>query len=146
MMEIWKRDGIDPILKEAFLKGIVMAGHSAGAICWFADGDSDSFEKKRDFRVTALGTVNAVLCPHYDTDPFRRTGLEKIMKRTPRLVAIALDECAAIEIIDDRYRILAATPTSKARRTYWENGQYIIEEIKPTRDFQDLKTLLTRPA
>jgi dipeptidase E len=146
MMEIWKRDGIDPILKEAFLKGIVMAGHSAGAICWFVDGDSDSFEKKRDFRVTALGTINAVLCPHYDTDPFRRTGLEKIMKRTPKLVAIALDECAAIEIIDDKYRILAATPTSKARRTYWENGQYIVQEIRPTRDFHDLQTLLTKPA
>jgi hypothetical protein len=68
------------------------------------------------------------------------------MKRTPKLVAIALDECAAIEIIDDTYRILAATPTSKARRTFWEDGQYIIEEIRPTRDFQDLKTLLTRPA
>jgi dipeptidase E len=145
MIEIWKKHGIDKLLKRALHRGVIMTGHSAGAICWFTYGDSDSFGKEDDFRVTALGFVNALFCPHYDTDAFRRIGLREIMKKTPHLVALALDECAAIEIVDDNYRILTATPECRARRTYWMNGEYIIEEIEPSEDFQNLNTLLTKP-
>ncbi len=145
MMEIWKRHGVDKLLKKAYRKGIVMSGHSAGAICWFAEGDSDSFGTNRDFRVTALGIENGLLCPHYDTDWFRRRSLKKIMKRTPHLVAIALDECASIEIIDNQYRILSPSVKCKARRTYWLKGKYFVEEILPTEEFQSLKVLLTKP-
>lgn len=60
------------------------------------------------------------------------------------MVAIALDEYAALEIIDGKYRFLAANPSAKARRTYWKAGEYIIEVIKPDKQFQDLKVLLDK--
>jgi len=145
MMEIWKEHGIDNLLRKAYKKGAVMAGHSAGAICWFDYGDSDSFGKNKAYRVTALGIKNAVLCPHYDTQPFRGTGLKTIMKRTPDHVALALDECAAIEILDDKYKILAANPEAKARRCYWDKGEYIVEDIVPE-EFGNLSSLLAKPA
>jgi dipeptidase E len=145
MIKTWKRTGVGKILKKAFDQDVVLAGHSAGAICWFSYGDSDAFGKKDDFRVTALGFVDAVFCPHYDTEVFRQSGLKKVMKETPHLVSLALDECAAIEIVDNRYRILTTDHPSKARRTYWLDGQYCVEEIKPAKEFNSLDTLLMKP-
>lgn len=141
----WKRRGVDLLLKQAYQKGTVMAGHSAGAICWFAYGNSDSFYKKKPFKVTALGIFNALLCPHYDSEPVRQPALEKMMKRTHGMVAIALDEYAAMEIIDGKYRFLTANSSAKTRRTYWKSGRYVIEEIKPSKEFQNLESLLTKP-
>ncbi len=140
----WKRYGVDSLLKQAYQAGTVMSGFSAGAICWFSYGNSDSFNKDNIFRVAAMGMFNALLCPHYDSEPHRQPALKKMMKRTYGMVAIALDEYAGIEIIDGTYRILAAKPTAKARRTYWKAGRYIIEEIKPSRQFRDLNRLLQK--
>lgn len=139
----WRRYGVDVLLKQVHRQGTVMAGHSAGAICWFAYGNSDSFYKKKPFRVTAVGIFNALLCPHYDSEPVRQPALKKMM-RTYGKVAIALDEYAAIEIVDDNYRILTADPKAKVRRTYWKDGEYIIEYIKPAQKFQSLKQLLQK--
>lgn len=146
MLTTWKRLGVDELLKQAHRQGVVMSGHSAGTVCWFAYACSDSFYKKRPFKLTGMGVINAVLCPHYDSETVRQPALKKIMKRTPRLVAIALDDDAAIEIIDDGYRILTSTPTAKARRIFWKGGRYIIEEIPAAKEFGSLKTLLTKPS
>jgi len=148
MMRKWERYGVDVLLKQAYARGTVMAGHSAGAICWFNYGCSDSFSDSRfvsmrkPFRVTALGIINALLCPHYDSEPVRQPALKRIMKRTPGMVALALDEYAAIEIVDGKYRIIAAKPTAQARRTYWSKDRYIIEAIKPDVQFGSLASLL----
>lgn len=150
MIGKWKRYGVDALLKQAYQKGTVMAGHSAGAICWFTYGCSDSFSdspspaKRKPFRVSALGIFNALLCPHYDSEPVRQPALKKIMKRTPGLVAIALDEYAALEIVDGKYRILTAKPSAKACRAYWQNGKYTLEEIKSNREPQDFQALLSK--
>jgi dipeptidase E len=151
MVAKWKRLGIDALLKQAYQRGTVMAGHSAGAICWFTYGCSDSFSdspspaKRKPFRVTALGIFDALLCPHYDSEPVRQPALKEIMKRTPRQVAIALDEYAGLEIVDGNYRFLTARAEAKVRRTYWQAGEYIIEELKPTRQFRDVKELFRKP-
>ncbi|HZL07841.1 MAG TPA: peptidase E [Candidatus Dormibacteraeota bacterium] len=142
MIATWKRYGVDMLLKQAYAQGTVMAGHSAGAICWFNYGCSDSFYKQKPFRVTALGIINGLLCPHYDSESVRQPALKKIMKRTNGMVAIALDEYAALEVVDGRYRFLTADPSAKTRRAKWKAGKYIVEELKPSKEFQDLKGLL----
>ena len=150
MMVKWKRYGVDTLLKQAYQRGAVMAGFSAGAICWFKYGCSDSFSDsasvahRKPFRVTALGIFDALLCPHYDSEPVRQPALKKIMKRAPGLVAIALDEYAGLEIIDGNYRILRAKPSAKARRTYWQAGKYVIEELEPDEEFRSLEALLKK--
>jgi peptidase E len=145
MLRTWERLGVDTLLQRAHKQGTVIVGHSAGTVCWFAYACSDSFYKKHPFKLAGMGVFNAVLCPHYDSETVRQPALKKIMKRTPRLVAVALDDAAAIEIIDDSYRILTATPTAKARRMYWKRDQYVVEEIPSSNEFRDLKELLTKP-
>jgi dipeptidase E len=142
---LWKKYGVDVLLKQAYRRGTVMAGHSAGAICWFSYGCSDSFYKKQPFKLTAMGIFPALLCPHYDSEPVRQPAVKRIMKRTPGIVAIALDEYAALEIVDDSYSILTASPEAKARRIYWKNGKYCIEGITSGRKVKSLRLLLTKP-
>lgn len=146
MMRIWGRYGVDAALKKAYEQGIVMAGHSAGAICWFTKGNSDSFSKDRPLKVTALGIVDAFLCPHYDTEPVRQPALKKMLKQTPKHVAITLDEYAAIEIVDDKYRVLAPAKNAKVHRTFWQNGTYVVEEVQSTSAYRELSQLITKPS
>lgn len=145
MLRTWERLGVDRLLEQAHRRGIVMSGHSAGTVCWFAYACSDSFYKKQPFKLSGMGVFNAVLCPHYDSETVRQPALRKIMKRTPRLIAIALNDAAAIEIIDGKYRILAAAPAAKARRTFWKDGRYVIENIPIAKEFKDLNSLLAKP-
>ena len=72
MMKIWKRRGVDKILKQAYEKGIVLSGLSAGAICWFRYGNSDSRKAKNPkadlIKVSGLDFIPGLLCPHYHSE------------------------------------------------------------------------------
>lgn len=133
MMKIWRRYNIDTILRKAGERGVVLSGISAGAICWFTCGSSDSRKFKNPqaklIRVTGLNFVPFVLCPHYNVEADRKPDLKELMKRTPG-VAIALDNCSAIEIIDAGYRILTSNNSARAYKVYWSNGEYF-EEVCP---------------
>ncbi len=144
MLATWKKYGVDKILKEAHRKGIVMSGHSAGGVCWFSYVCSDSFYRHEPFKLKAIGIINALVCPHYDTEPFRQEPLKKMMKNTPDVVGITLDEYAAIEVIDNKYRILTANSKAKAHRVYWDGSEYVVEEIEKMKEFRDLNQLLTK--
>lgn len=131
MIAWWKRYGVDSLLRAAYDRGAIMAGHSAGAICWFEYGCSDSFYKKQPFCVSALGIFPAVLCPHYDTEPVRQQALKKMMKRLPSKVAITLDEESALKIVNDQYVVLSGGQDAKMRLAYWDHGEYRV--IQPPR-------------
>ncbi|MGR6542591.1 Type 1 glutamine amidotransferase-like domain-containing protein [Paenibacillus tundrae] len=72
MMEIWRTKKVDQYLKEAFTQNIVLSGLSAGSICWFLEGHSNSsIETNRDGwwdreKVIGLGLISANHCPHYN--------------------------------------------------------------------------------
>lgn len=144
MMTLWRRLGVDRMLKEALDRDIVLAGLSAGSICWFMGGNSDSRKfssgSNQLIKVTGLGFIDALHCPHYDTEPFRQEDLKRMMKSTSK-VAIALDNCIALEVIGDTYRIIQSKPSAKARKAYWKRGEYIVQEIEPSDRFKDIREL-----
>src|SRR5580692_2237924 len=72
MMRIWRRLGVDELLLSAYQNGTVLSGISAGAICWFDSGHSDSMsfynpEKWEYIKVRGLGLIHGVMCPHYNS-------------------------------------------------------------------------------
>ena len=148
MMTAWRRLGLDSILRQAHAEGIVLSGLSAGALCWFSKGSSDSrrFTSGNDalITVTGLGMIDALACPHYDVEPARPASLEKMMKRTSRLVAIALENCSAIQVVDDTYRIITSSPDARAYRTFWKGHEYHHEPL-PSWSYRPLRELLTKP-
>ena len=75
LLAIWQTHGIDRILREAWERGIVLCGQSAGAMCWFKFGITRSAGNV-DPR-PGLGLLPGTLCVHYDRDPVRRTALRE---------------------------------------------------------------------
>ena len=90
MLAVWKEWGLDSILKEAYDKGVIMSGVSAGAICWFEKGITDSWA--HDLAILdCLGFTEGVCCPHYDEEPNRRPYVAKVLKSN------SIDSCISIE-------------------------------------------------
>lgn len=147
MMKIWRQYGVDRILQDAMQRGTVMCGSSAGSIAWFESGNSDSQKSEANpsklIRVKGLGFINAVFCPHYDTEHHRRPSLKHMM-RNIKGVAIALDECCAIEIIETQYRILTSVKGRHAYKVYWKNNTFSEEIITAQQELTSLGTLLTQ--
>jgi dipeptidase E len=145
MMRRWKKTKVDKMLRTAYEKGIVLAGVSAGAICWFKYGNSDSRKLANpdapSTRVRGLGLIDALLCPHYNDKHNEKDELKKMMLRTPG-VAVALDSCCAIEIVEKRYRIMASKKGANAYRLYWKSGRYYKALIEKTESFVDLQGIL----
>jgi dipeptidase E len=132
MMKKWRSLGVDKLMKKAHNKGVVMAGLSAGAICWFEDGssDSNSFYKKKAplSRVRGLGIESVSFSPHFDVEKKREAHLKKMVKEKSN-VALAADNCAAIEIRNNEFRVITSKSGARAYRIYKKNGKIVKREI-----------------
>ena len=122
MMKLWRRRGVDRLLVAAAAAGTVLAGVSAGAICWCAAGVSDSRsftagDEPRGRTSPCAASASSTCCWARTTTPTpaARTGLRRLA-RTRRLVGIGLDDCTALEVVDDRYRILSCRAGSVGHR------------------------------
>lgn len=142
MIDEWRKRGVDKLLRQAYDRGTVMSGLSAGAIAWSKYCNSDSFYTDKSLKLDALGWINALICPHYDSESHRKESFKNMIKEMPELVGIALDEHAAIQIVDDEYRIHSYGPGGKAYRCYWRGKEYFTEEIISTKDFKSLEKLI----
>ena len=71
-LAIWRAHGFDRILREAWEAGIVLAGWSAGMICWYEAGVTDSFGPQLEGMRDGLGFLPGSACPHYDGEDQRR--------------------------------------------------------------------------
>ena len=147
MMNLWRRLGVDKELEKARERGAVLCGVSAGSICWFSYGNSDSrksINPAADYiKVTGLGFIKALHCPHFNSEAERKESLIRMMKQSP-LVAIALDDCAALQVKNDRYRIITSHDAAKAYKIYWEQGKLYEEPIAQSSGFSSLKVLLQK--
>jgi dipeptidase E len=72
MLAIWRVHGFDRILREAWEAGILLTGWSAGMICWFEAGVTDSFGPQLAGMHDGLGFLAGSACPHYDGEELRR--------------------------------------------------------------------------
>jgi peptidase E len=72
MLAIWRLHGFDAILREAWEAGVVLTGWSAGMICWFEAGVTDSFGPQLEGMRDGLGFLAGSACPHYDGEELRR--------------------------------------------------------------------------
>jgi peptidase E len=95
MLAIWRVHGVDRILREAWEAGIVLAGISAGAICWFEACVTDSFGLGLDGMRDGLGFLHGSACPHYNSEARRRPVYrELVLRGFP--AGYAMDESVAL--------------------------------------------------
>ena len=94
MMGIWKAQGIDSILRKALDKGIILAGGSAGSICWFQNGTSDSRPVKLSV-VDGFSFLPYSNCPHY-SDSLRREFYYQQIKDNKINAGYACDDLSGV--------------------------------------------------
>jgi len=114
MLAIWRVHGFDLILREAFDGGIVLSGTSAGMICWFDAGVTDSFGPQLSGFRDGLAFVAGSACPHYDDDPLRRPTYQRLIRAEDLPPGYAADEGVAITFVDGQ---LADVVTPRAGAT-----------------------------
>jgi dipeptidase E len=109
MLAVWRVHGFDTILREAWEAGVLLTGWSAGMICWFEAGVTDSFSPRLDGMRDGLGLLPGSACPHYDGEALRRPVYTQLV-RDGFPAGIALDDGVAAhylgtelhEIVTDR--------------------------------------------
>jgi peptidase E len=101
MVAVWRVHGIDDILRRAWQAGIVLAGVSAGAICWFGGGTTDSFGAQLRPFTTGLSLLAGSYCPHYSAEPARRPAYQALVADGTLAAGIACDDGAGAHFADD---------------------------------------------
>jgi dipeptidase E len=92
MLAVWRAHGFDRILQEAWERGIVLAGWSAGMICWFEAGVTDSFGPQLAGLRDGLGFLPGSACPHYDGEELRRPVYRRLVADEGFPPGLALDD------------------------------------------------------
>lgn len=110
MLAVWREWGIPSILREAWRRGIVLTGVSAGAICWFKAGVTDSWAH-RLAALPGLGFLPGTCCPHYDSEKERRPAVHRLVASREVPATIALDDGAAAHYVGrELVRIVSSRP------------------------------------
>lgn len=116
MLAVWHVHGVDAILREAWEAGIVLGGVSAGAICWFEAGITDSFGPTLRALNDGLGFLAGSCCPHYDGEAQRRPTYQRLIAEG-LIGGIAIDDgCAAHFRGTDLAAFVTSRPEARAYR------------------------------
>lgn len=127
LLALWKEWGLDKILGKAWEQGIVLAGISAGSICWFEEGVTDSYGDKLE-PLTCLGFLKGSNCPHYDGEKDRRPSYHELLAANRIKSGLAADDGVAIHYIGEEVnKIVSSRPNAKAYKVYFNKE---IKEIE----------------
>ena len=131
MLAIWRAHGVDELLREAWRKGAVMSGISAGMLCWFEAGLTDSFggiEPLHD----GLGLIPGSACPHFDGEAERRPRFHELV-RSGFPGGYAADDGAALHFTGTTLtEVVSSRPDAAGYRIGLEGGK-VVEQRLPTR-------------
>ena len=125
MMRTWKKRGVDKLLLEAYNKGTVMSGYSAGALCWFDTGYDDCGKDHAYIFVKCLGILPFCVCPHAESESWR--SFWKAVK-TRDENGLALDDGACLIFDGEEIRYVCGNEDGDVNLFRKDNG-HIPENI-----------------
>lgn len=121
MLAQWRAGGIDSILREAWEAGVVLAGISAGSLCWFQAGTTDAFGNGIQPLLDGLGLLPGSHSPHYDSEPERRPRYQELIGKGVLPDGYAADNCVGLHFEGaELVRVVASRPGAtgyRVRRT-----------------------------
>ncbi|KAB8319804.1 peptidase E [Tolypothrix campylonemoides VB511288] len=127
LIALWKEWGLDHILREAWESGIILSGLSAGSICWFEQGVTDSIPGSVTV-LQCLGFLKGSNCPHYDGEAQRRPSYHRLLSAGLISEGYATDDGVGLHFIGDTLeKIVSSRPHAKAYRL-----ERIDETVKET--------------
>ncbi|MCG8366315.1 MAG: peptidase E [Pseudanabaenales cyanobacterium] len=103
LLALWREWEIDQILREAWEAGIVLAGLSAGSICWFEEGMTDSVPGSLN-PLRCLGFLKGSHCPHYDGEAERRPAYQRLLSEGLISEGYAADDGVGLHFVGGSLR------------------------------------------
>ena len=127
MLVLWQDWGVAEALREAWQSGIVLAGVSAGAICWYEQGVTDSFAAELQ-ALSCLGFLPGSCCPHYDGEPDRRPSYHRLLGADAIKPGVAIEDWTAVHYLGSEIkRVVTAKDGARAYKLRTVNG--IVQEV-----------------
>ena len=126
---IWRVQGIDDILREAWDRGIVLGGASAGSLCWFEEGTTDS-RPQEVTKIECLGLLRGSHSPHYDAEAVRRPTYQRLIRSGELKPGYACDNDAGIYFVDNEVvRVIKTRAEASVYYVALEGGKIVETEL-----------------
>jgi len=138
LLAVWRLHGVDQALRDAWRRGIVLCGVSAGAICWFENGLTDSFGRPLRELNDGLGFLRGSMCPHYGSGE----GLGESDRRSRYLRGVgskklpagwAADDGAAMHFVGDELRDVVTSRVGPRAFRVERRGARAVETVLVSR-------------
>ena len=127
LLAVWRAHGLDRLLRRAWWAGAVLSGISAGMLCWFQGGITDSFGGYRSFH-DGLGLLRGTACPHFDGEPKRQAAFRRLIAQGAS-AGYAAEDGAALHFKGTRlHEVVSSRPKALAYRLQRRRGEV---EVKP---------------
>lgn len=122
LLALWKEWGVDEILRKAWEEGVLLAGISAGSICWFEEGVTDSYGDGLE-PLACLGFLQGSNCPHYDGEVDRRPSYQHLIASGRIKSGLAVDDGVAIHFVGQEINaIVSSRMDARAYHVTFEKG------------------------
>jgi dipeptidase E len=132
MLQLWRAHGLDKALHQAWQNGVVCAGLSAGSICWFEAGLTDSFGPQLEPLGDGLGWLAGSHCPHYDGEAQRRPRYEALVAGGELPGGVAADDGVALRYTGSRLvEVVSSRPGRSAYRVVRQDSGLHVEALEP---------------
>ncbi len=132
LLAVWRAQGFDRVIRQAWEGGAVLCGSSAGAICWFEASVTDSFSAELDGMRDGLGFLGGSCCPHFDGEELRRPRYHALV-RAGFPAGYGIDDDAALHFRGTQLvEAVAARDGATAHRVELRDGE-VFEEALPAR-------------
>lgn len=132
MLAVWRDWGLDTHLRTAWERGIVLGGWSAGSICWFDEGITDSVAGPLTV-LPCLGFLAGSNCPHYDSEAQRRPTYRRLVAQGRIADGYAADDGVALHFIGDRLARVVANLRGARGWQLRRSGRRAVERALPAR-------------
>jgi dipeptidase E len=132
MLAVWRTHGVDRALKDAWESGVILAGPSAGAVCWFEAGATDSFGPGIGALRDGLRFLKGSFCPHYDSESLRRPRYQELVGSGALPDGYAADDSVALLFAGrELAEAVAILPETRAFRVERARGGVEETAIRP---------------
>ena len=133
LLAVWRTHGLVDLLREAWARGTVLAGVSAGSLCWFEGGVTDSFGPLAPLR-DGVGFLPGTHCPHYDGEAERRPTYQRLIGEGTLSAGWACDDGAAIRWSGTTFaEAVSSRPEGRVYRVERVGGEVVEEPVEPRR-------------
>ena len=125
MLAIWNNWGMSDLLNHAYNQGVIMSGVSAGAICWFTNGITDSWNDELRI-LPCLDFISGTCCPHYDEEPSRIPYVKKILLEKRVTNCISIEGGSAMHFVDGKpFKNVSFKNNKKSYDLFLKNNEIV---------------------